>query len=98
MPEIDRRSFLKLAGVSAGAAAAAGCSDHVEKLIPYVVQPGRLTPGNPVWYASTCRECAVGCGVHVKTREGRPIKLEGNPDHPANKERLRARAHAHRAT
>ena len=37
MPEIDRRSFLKLAGVSAGAAAAVACSDHVEKLIPYVV-------------------------------------------------------------
>ena len=82
MPEIDRRDFLKLAGASAGAAAAAGCSDHVEKLIPYVVQPEEITPGNPVWYASTCRECSVGCGVHVKTREGRPIKLEGNPDHP----------------
>jgi molybdopterin-containing oxidoreductase family iron-sulfur binding subunit len=94
MPEIDRRGFLKLAGASAGAAAAAGCSDHVEKLIPYVVQPEEVTPGNPVWYASTCRECAVGCGVHVKTREGRPIKLEGNPDHPINKGRLCARAQA----
>ncbi len=94
MPEIDRRSFLKIAGVSAGAAAAAGCSDHVEKLIPYVVQPEEVTPGNPVWYASTCRECSVGCGVHVKTRESRPIKLEGNPDHPINKGRLCARAQA----
>ena len=94
MPEIDRRSFLKLAGVSAGAAAAAGCSDHVEKLIPYVVQPEQLTPGNPVWYASTCQECPAGCGVHVKTREGRPIKLEGNPDHPVNRGALCARAQA----
>jgi molybdopterin-containing oxidoreductase family iron-sulfur binding subunit len=94
MPEIDRRSFLKLAGVSAGAAAAAGCSDHVEKLIPYVVQPEEITPGNPVWYASTCRECSVGCGVHVKTREGRPIKLEGNPGHPINQGRLCAKAQA----
>src|SRR5262245_9019981 len=94
MPEIDRRSFLKLAGASAGAAAAAGCSDHVEKLIPYVVQPDQLVPGVPVYYASTCRECSVGCGVHVKTREGRPIKLEGNPDHPVNQGRLCARAQA----
>jgi anaerobic selenocysteine-containing dehydrogenase/Fe-S-cluster-containing dehydrogenase component len=94
MPEIDRRSFLKLAGASAGAAAAAGCSDHVEKLIPYVVQPEEITPGNPVWYASSCRECAVGCGVHVKTREGRPIKLEGNPGHPINAGRLCAKAQA----
>src|SRR5688572_28264049 len=94
MPEIDRRGFLKLAGASAGAAAAAGCSDHVEKLIPYVVQPEEITPGVPVWYASTCRECSAGCGVHVKTREGRPIKLEGNPDHPVNKGRLCARGQA----
>jgi molybdopterin-containing oxidoreductase family iron-sulfur binding subunit len=94
MPEIDRRSFLKLAGASAGAAAAAGCSDHVETLIPYVVQPEEITPGNPVWYASTCRECPAGCGLHVKTREGRPIKLEGNPEHPVNRGRLCARAQA----
>jgi anaerobic selenocysteine-containing dehydrogenase/Fe-S-cluster-containing dehydrogenase component len=94
MPEIDRRGFLKLAGASAGAAAAAGCSDHVEKLIPYVVQPEEITPGVPVFYASTCRECAVGCGVHVKTREGRPIKLEGNPEHPINRGRVCAKAQA----
>src|SRR5512134_3743181 len=92
MPEIDRRTFLKIAGTSVGAAAATGCSDHVEKLIPYVVQPEEITPGNPVWYASTCRECPVGCGVHVKTRESRPIKLEGNPEHPINRGRLCAKA------
>jgi molybdopterin-containing oxidoreductase family iron-sulfur binding subunit len=94
MPEIDRRDFLKLVGASAGAAAAAGCSDHVEKLIPYVVQPDEITPGIPVFYASTCRECPAGCGLHVKTREGRPIKLEGNPDHPVNRGALCARGQA----
>jgi len=94
MPEIDRRGFLKLAGASAGAAAAAGCSDHVEKLIPYVVQPEEVTPGVPVWYASTCRECPAGCGVLVKTRESRPIKLEGNPEHPINRGRLCAKGQA----
>ncbi|MEN8160668.1 MAG: twin-arginine translocation signal domain-containing protein, partial [Myxococcota bacterium] len=94
MPELDRRTFLKIAGASAGAAAASGCSDPVEKLIPYVVQPEEITPGNPVWYASTCQECAVGCGLHVKTRENRPIKVEGNPDHPINQGKLCAKAQA----
>ena len=94
MPDLDRRDFLKLVGASAGATAAAGCSDHVEKLIPYVVQPEELTPGNPVFYASTCSECPAGCGLHVKTREGRPIKVEGNPDNPINRGRLCARAQA----
>lgn len=91
MPELDRRNFLKLVGASAGAAAAAGCSDHVEKLIPYVVQPEEITPGNAVIYASTCRECPAACGLHVRTREGRPVKLEGNPDHPVNRGKLCAR-------
>jgi molybdopterin-containing oxidoreductase family iron-sulfur binding subunit len=94
MAEIDRRDFLKLVGVGAGAAAAAGCSEKVEKLIPYVVQPEEITPGVPVYYASTCRECPAGCGLHVKTREGRPIKLEGNPDHPVNRGKLCARGQA----
>ncbi len=91
MSEIDRRDFLKLVGAGAGAAAAAGCSDHVEKLIPYVVQPEEITPGIAVHYASTCTECPAGCGLHVRTREGRPVKLEGNPDHPVNRGALCAR-------
>ena len=85
MAELDRRDFLKLVGVSAGGAAAAGCSDHVEKLIPYVVQPEEITPGVVVKYASTCLECEAACGLHVRTRESRPIKLEGNPEHPVNR-------------
>jgi len=94
MSEIDRRNFLKLIGVSAGATAAAGCSELPEKLIPYVIQPEEITPGIPVVYASTCQECPAGCGLHVKTREGRPIKLEGNPEHPINRGRLCARGQA----
>jgi molybdopterin-containing oxidoreductase family iron-sulfur binding subunit len=94
MPELDRRDFLKLVGVSAGGAAASGCSDHVEKLIPYVVQPEEITPGIAVHYASTCRECSAGCGLHVRTREGRPVKLEGNPEHPVNRGTLCARGQA----
>src|SRR3990172_8568133 len=94
MPEIDRRDFLKLVGIGAGGAAASGCSDHVEKLIPYVVQPEVITPGLPVVYASTCLECPAACGLHVRTREGRPIKLEGNPDHPINRGALCGRGQA----
>jgi molybdopterin-containing oxidoreductase family iron-sulfur binding subunit len=94
MAELDRREFLKIVGVGAGAAAATGCSDPVSKLIPYVIQPEEITPGIAVIYASTCVECETGCGLHVRTREGRPIKLEGNPDHPINKGKLCARGQA----
>ena len=91
MPEVDRREFLKIVGAGAGAAAVAGCSDPVQKLIPYVIQPEEITPGIAVYYASTCQECPAACGLHVRTREGRPIKLEGNPDHPVNQGALCAR-------
>jgi len=94
MPELDRRDFLKLVGLGAGTAAAAGCSDPIEDLVPYVVQPENVTPGLPTFYASTCRECEAACGLHVRTREGRPIKLEGNPEHPINQGKLCARGQA----
>ena len=94
MPDLDRRSFLKITGSTAAGAVATGCyrySDLPQKLIPYVIQPEEITPGIPVHYASTCTECAAACGLHVKTREGRPIKLEGNPAHPVNRGSLCAR-------
>jgi len=94
MAELVRRDFLKMVGLSAGAAATVGCEEPTSKLIPYVIQPEEITPGLPVVYASTCQECPAACGLHVKTREGRPIKLEGNPDHPINKGRLCARGNA----
>ena len=69
MSELDRRDFLKIVGLSAGAAATAGC-EPADKLVPYVIQPEEITPGIAVHYASTCQECPVGCGIHVRTREG----------------------------
>lgn len=82
---IKRRDFLKIIGVAGGTAAVAGgCSNPAEQLIPYVIPPEGIIPGVPNFYASTCRECPAGCGIVVKNREGRAIKVEGNPQNPIN--------------
>ena len=95
---IDRRRFLKVLGVTgAGAAALSSCGigpEPTERLIPYLVQPEDQIPGKATYYATTCRECAAGCGVQVRVREGRAVKLEGNPDSPINRGRLCARGQA----
>jgi len=91
---MKRRRFLQVAGV-AGAGLAAGCtSDTGDRLLPYLVPSDDLIPGIPTYYASTCGECPAGCGVLVKTREGRAVKVEGNPLHPVNRGRLCARGQA----
>ena len=83
---LKRRDFLKIVGVGGAGATVAGCStDKVERLIPYVVPPEEITPGVATWYASTCGECAAGCGIRVRTREGRAVMIEGNPDHPVSR-------------
>ena len=93
---VDRRKFLTVLGVTGGGAAVlSGCSTgRIEKLVPYLVQSEDQVPGVPTWYASTCAECSSGCGIHVKTREGRPIKIEGNPHHPINRGKLCSRGQA----
>ena len=94
---LDRRRFLSVLGVSAGCGALAlsGCStDRVQKLVPYLVQSEDQVPGLATWYASTCTECSSGCGLHVRTREGRAVKLEGNPEHPINRGKLCSRGQA----
>jgi molybdopterin-containing oxidoreductase family iron-sulfur binding subunit len=95
---IDRRRFLKVLGVTgAGAATLSACGigpEPTERLIPYLVQPEDQVPGIATYYATTCRECAAGCGVRVRVREGRAVKLEGNPDSPINRGRLCARGQA----
>ncbi len=63
-----------------------GCSsEQVGKLIPYVSSPDNTVAGVSQYYATTCRECAAACGVMAEVRDGRPIKLEGNPEHPINR-------------
>ncbi len=91
---IARRDFLTIMGASMAMATFACARRPVNKIIPYVVKPEEVTPGVSNWYASTCKECSVGCGVLVKNREGRPIKLEGNSDHPVNQGKLCARGQA----
>ena len=89
---VKRRDFLKVLGVGGAAATATGCSTgDVEKLIPYLVSPDQTTPGVSNYYASTCRECSAGCGIIVEVRDGRAIKVEGNPEHPVNQGALCAR-------
>ena len=81
----SRRDFLKIIGASSGAAVAGCAQQPVEKIIPYVNQPDEVVPGVATWYTGTCGECSAGCGVLVRTREGRAVKVEGNPAHPLNK-------------
>jgi Fe-S-cluster-containing dehydrogenase component/anaerobic selenocysteine-containing dehydrogenase len=86
MAELNRRDFLKVLGVTGTASA---CTidpmTPVETLLPYVVTPDQIVPGIATYFATQCNACDAGCGVLAKNREGRVIKLEGNPDHPTNK-------------
>src|SRR5262249_13455609 len=91
-----RRDFLRATGFMLGAAAAlSGCSRApVEKVAPYTVQPEGIVAGRAEYYASVCTECPASCGLLVKVRDGRPVKLEGNPDHPISRGALCATGQA----
>jgi anaerobic selenocysteine-containing dehydrogenase/Fe-S-cluster-containing dehydrogenase component len=80
---MDRRSFFKIVAAS-GAAMAGGCGPSPEKYLSAVIPPENVTPGVPAYFSSVCRECPAGCGLVAKNRDGRIVKLEGNPDHPVN--------------
>ena len=93
MAKIDRRDFLKLVGaggVGAGAGfmLAESIKHPVEHLIPYSVPPEEFSPGIATWYNTVCSMCSAGCGISVRTREGRAKKIEGNPSHPVSQGRL----------
>ncbi|MRR31839.1 twin-arginine translocation signal domain-containing protein, partial [bacterium] len=92
--KITRRDFLKLAGAGAAVSAVVtGCGPVSRYIVrrPYTEMPEYNQVGLNTYYASTCRECAAGCGILVRTKEGRAITIEGNPQHPLNKGRLCAR-------
>jgi anaerobic selenocysteine-containing dehydrogenase/Fe-S-cluster-containing dehydrogenase component len=91
---MNRRAFLKLAGLGS-VAFASGCSpESPQHLFSLVQAPDHMVTGRATWYASTCRECPAGCGVIARNREGRVVKLEGNPLHPLNRGRLCMRGQA----
>lgn len=74
----SRRDFLKLMGFGVAAASLAACETPVKKAIPYLNKPVDVDPGVPNYYASTYVSGNDYCSVVVKTREGRPIKIDGN--------------------
>src|SRR5258708_8261897 len=89
--EVSRRSFLKLAAASGAVAAIPGCKPAARHLIPYVIPDENVIPGVPSFFATSCNECPAGCGVVARVREGRVIKLEGNPADPIGARALCAR-------
>jgi molybdopterin-containing oxidoreductase family iron-sulfur binding subunit len=90
----NRRDFLKYLGFSVTAASLAACETPVQKAIPYVVKPDEITPGVANWYASTFYDGNDYASVIVKTREARPIKIEGNEFSEVTKGGTNARVQA----
>lgn len=83
--QIDRRSLLKIMGASMALAGLSGCRSvflEEEKIVPYVKQPEELVLGKPLFYATAAPFSGYGVGCLIESREGRPIKVEGNPQHP----------------
>ncbi len=91
---MKRRTFLKIAAMGSLSFVSACSPDSEKKLFSLVTAPEDMVTGSANWYASTCRECPAGCGVLAKNREGRVVKLEGNPLHPINQGRLCMRGQA----
>src|ERR1035438_2978414 len=83
-PVEGRRNFLKLMGASLALAGMTACTRQpTEHIMPYVRQPEDLIPGRPLFFATAVTLNGVANGVLVESHEGRPTKIEGNPEHPA---------------
>lgn len=89
----SRRDFLKYVGFSTAAASLAACEGPVVKSIPYVVQPEEIIPGVADYYATTMADGYDFANILIKTREGRPIKVENNTL-PGSKMKANARVYA----
>ena len=96
-PKISRRDFMKMAGAGAlSTAVLTGCgtaSRYVTRE-PYVNMPEYTLNGESTFFATTCQECSAGCGIIVRTFQGRAIKVEGNPYHPVSQGKTCARGQA----
>jgi Fe-S-cluster-containing dehydrogenase component len=83
--DLSRRDFIRLAGASLALAGVGACTKQpIEKIVPYVKQPEEIVPGKALTFASCTTFNGYAQGIVVTGREGRPIKIEGNPDHPAS--------------
>ena len=95
--KISRRDFLKLAGAGAATGAVlTGCGPATRQVIrePYTQMPEYTFNGKSTFFATTCRECSAGCGLVVRTFQGRALKTEGNPNNPVNLGKTCARGQA----
>ncbi|HEY7545323.1 MAG TPA: TAT-variant-translocated molybdopterin oxidoreductase, partial [Blastocatellia bacterium] len=82
---VGRRKFLKLMGASLALAGLTACTRQpTEQIAPYVRQPEGLTPGQPLFFATAMTLGGAAIGLLAESHEGRPTKIEGNPDHPAS--------------
>lgn len=83
---MSRRDFLRLMAGSLALAGVAGCSAPpvLEKIVPYVDRPEEMIPGKPLHFATAMEVGGWASGMVVKSHEGRPVKIEGNPDHPGS--------------
>jgi molybdopterin-containing oxidoreductase family iron-sulfur binding subunit len=82
---VGRRGFLKLMGASLALAGVTACTRQPdETIVPYVRQPEELVPGKPLFFATAMPFAGSGVGLLVESHEGRPTKIEGNPDHPSS--------------
>jgi molybdopterin-containing oxidoreductase family iron-sulfur binding subunit len=82
---VDRRELLKLLGASLGLAGVSGCGrERTEKILPYTIPPAEMTPGIARHYATSMDLDGFATGLLVRSNDGRPTKIEGNPDHPAS--------------
>jgi MoCo/4Fe-4S cofactor protein with predicted Tat translocation signal len=82
---VGRRGFLKLMGASLALAGATACTRQPDELlVPYVRQPENLVPGRPLFFATAMPLSGSAIGLLAESHEGRPTKIEGNPDHPAS--------------
>jgi MoCo/4Fe-4S cofactor protein with predicted Tat translocation signal len=79
---LSRRNFIKVMGASLAFAGLTGCViQPAEKIVPYVRQPEEIIPGKPLYYATAMTLGGVATGLLAKSNEGRPTKIEGNPEH-----------------
>jgi MoCo/4Fe-4S cofactor protein with predicted Tat translocation signal len=82
---VGRRGFLKLMGASLALAGVSACTRQPnEEIVPYVRQPEEIVPGKPLFFATAMPFAGSGLGLLVESHEGRPTKVEGNPDHPSS--------------